>query len=75
VVNIADALFIAQYLAGSRPACTAIVDTACLHSVNAASVRQDGNADRITIADAQFITQYLAGLRDEYYNLVPPAKR
>jgi hypothetical protein len=43
--------------------------------VNAASVRQDGNADRITIADAQFITQYLAGLRDEYYNLVPPAKR
>jgi len=67
-VNIADAMFIAQYLAGSREACTAEVTTSCLHSVNAASVQQDGAFDRITLEDAQFIAQYLLGLRDDFYS-------
>lgn len=70
-INIADALFIVQYLVGSRDACTAVVDTTCLHSVNAASVRHDGDFDKKTIADALFIAQYLVGLRDENYNLNP----
>ena len=67
-VNIADALFIAQYLVGLRPACTGVVDTTCLHSANAASVRHDGDFDEKTIADALFIAQGLVGLRDEFYN-------
>ena len=71
VINIADALFIAQYLVGLRPACTDVVGTTCLHSVNAASVRQDGTFDRKTIADALFIAQYMVGLRDGFYDLVP----
>jgi hypothetical protein len=71
VTDIADALFIAEYLAGSLPACTSIEDTACLHSVNAASVRQDGAFDQKTIADALFIAQHRAGLRDEFYRLGP----
>jgi hypothetical protein len=70
-VTIDDALFIAEYLVGSREACTTVVDTTCPHSVNAASVRQDGAFDQITIADALYIAQHLAGLRDEFYNLVP----
>ncbi|MDA1219778.1 MAG: hypothetical protein O2909_10095, partial [Chloroflexi bacterium] len=70
-VTIADALFIAQYLVGSRPACTTVVDLTCLHSVNAASVRQDGAFDRKSIADALFIAQYRVGLRDEFYDLMP----
>ena len=70
-INIADALFIAQYLVGLRDACTAALDTTCLHLVNAASVRQDGAFDKTTIADALFIDQYLVGLRDEFYNVAP----
>jgi hypothetical protein len=70
VVDISDVLFIAQYLAGVRAACTATTDNTCLHSVNAASVEQDEAFDRKTIADALFIAQYLAGLRDEFFNLV-----
>ena len=69
VINIADALFIAQYLVGLRPVCTDVVDNSCLHSVNTASVRQDAAFDEKTIADALFIAQYLVGLRDEIYNL------
>jgi hypothetical protein len=71
VVDIADAQFIAQYLVGSLPACTTGVDTGCLHSVNAASVMPDGNADGKTIADALLIAQQTMGLRDDYYNLLP----
>jgi hypothetical protein len=71
VINIEDALFIAQYLAGSRSACGAAVGTNCLHSVNAASVQQDGSFDQINIGDALVIAQYLTGLRDEFYNPVP----
>ncbi len=70
-VSIADALFIAQNLVGLRPACTDVVDNSCLHSVNAASVRQDGGFDRLTIADALIIAQYLVELRDEFYNPRP----
>ncbi|MEM2261727.1 MAG: CARDB domain-containing protein, partial [Ignisphaera sp.] len=62
-VNIADAMFIAQYLAGNRPASD-------LNLLNAASVKHDDeNGDKVSIADAMFIAQYLAGLRDEYMNL------
>jgi hypothetical protein len=70
-VTIEDAWYIAEYLVGSREACTTVVDTTCLHSVNAASVQQDGSFDLITIADALAIAQYLTGLRDEFYNLIP----
>ena len=62
-VTIADAMFIAQYLAGNRLASD-------LNLLNAASVKQDGSdGDKVSIADAMFIAQYLAGLRDEYFNL------
>ena len=70
-MSIADALFIAQNLVGLRPACTDVVDNNCLHSVNAASVRQDGVFDENSIADALFIAQYLVRLRDEFYNPAP----
>jgi hypothetical protein len=63
-VSIADAMFITQYLAGSRPRTD-------LNLLNAASVKQDGeNGDKVTIADAMLIAQYLAGLRDEGFNLI-----
>ena len=71
VINIADALLIAQYLVGSLPACTTIVDNTCVHSVNSDSVRHDRAFDRKTIADAIFLAQFLAGMRDENYNLGP----
>ena len=62
-VSIADAMFIAQFLAGNRPASD-------LNLLNAASVKHDSDrGDKVTIADAMFIAQYLAGLRDEYMNL------
>jgi hypothetical protein len=70
-VNMADARSIAQYLVGSRLACTTEVDVECLHSVNAASVKPDGEADGKSAADALLIAQQLVGLRDEYYNLAP----
>lgn len=62
-VNIADAMFIAQYLAGNRP-------LSQLNPLNAASVKHDsGGKDAITIADAMFIAQYLAGLRNSLFEL------
>ncbi|HEU0020572.1 MAG TPA: IPT/TIG domain-containing protein [Dehalococcoidia bacterium] len=73
VVDISDVLFIAQYLAGVRAACTATIDNTCLHSVNAASVHQDGAFDQTTIADAMFTAQYLVGSTDEFFNLAPSA--
>jgi hypothetical protein len=45
-INLADPVLIGQYLAGLRPACTNDIDNNCLHSVNAASVRQDGAFDK-----------------------------
>jgi hypothetical protein len=71
VIDIADAMFIAQYLVGSRSACTREGDGTCVHLVNAASVHQDGGIDQPTIDDALYITQYLAGLRDESYDPLP----
>jgi hypothetical protein len=47
-----------------------VIDTNCLHEVNTASVRQDGEFDKTTVADGLFIAQYLAGLRDMHYNPV-----
>ena len=56
-VSVADAMFIAQYLAGNRPASD-------LNLLNAASVKHDdAEGDKISIADAMFIVQYLAGIR------------
>jgi hypothetical protein len=72
VINILDAMFISQYLIGSRTNCTTEVNTDCLHAVNAASVHPNGSVDRNTIADALFIAQYLVGLRDESYDLKTP---
>lgn len=71
VIDITDALFIAQHLVGLRKDCTNVGDTTCLHTVNAASVRPDDAVDENTIADALFIAQYLVGLRDEFYNPLP----
>jgi len=69
VVNISDALFIAQYLAGIRQLGS---DTDSLHAVNAASAKSDGMVgDQVTIADSLYIAQMLAGLRDDCYNTVP----
>ena len=62
-VNIVDAMFIAQYLAGNRPASQ-------LNLLNAASVKHDQNSDKINIADAMFIAQYLVGLRDSNFNII-----
>jgi hypothetical protein len=74
-INVADTLFIAEYLAGSRPACDANnIDTNCLHPVNAASVLPGGATDQTTVADALLIVQYLAGQRDEFYDLTPQVK-
>jgi hypothetical protein len=70
-ITIGDASYIAQYLARLRHACAAEVHLDCLHSVNAASVRQDGDFDQKTIADALFIAQQLVGQRDEFYDLIP----
>jgi hypothetical protein len=67
-ITISDALYIAQYLAGLRPACTTEVNLNCLHSVNSASVRQDGVFDENTMSDARYIAQQLVGLRDEFYD-------
>ena len=64
IVNIADALFIAQYLAGLRPECTTEVNPTCLHSLNAANWQHDGGFDQVTIADAGSIAQHLLGLED-----------
>ena len=64
-VNIFDALFIAQCLAGLRE--YGMATTEC-HPSNAASVRHDGAAgDRVNIFDALFIAQYLAGLKDDKF--------
>jgi hypothetical protein len=55
-VSIADAMTIAQYLVGSRPASD-------LNLLNAASIRQDGQTgDNVTIADAMVLAQWLVGL-------------
>ncbi len=80
VINITDALFIAQNLAQLK----ALGDDSAngtgtgsshtlAHPLNAASVRYDDavyGGERITIQDAMFIAQMLVGLRDASYNLI-----
>lgn len=59
-VSIADAMFMAQYLAGNRPGSD-------LNLLNAASVKQDGTeGDKVSIADAMIVGQYLAGSRNDF---------
>jgi hypothetical protein len=67
-VNIADALFIAQFLVGTRGLGE---DTTKVHAINAASVKHDGPFDTITIADVLYIAQMLVGLRDQCFTLLP----
>lgn len=67
-VNIADALFIAQYLVGLRDLGDGIDK---VNPVNAAAVKHDGGCDVINISDVLFICQYLVGQRDCYFELVP----
>lgn len=67
-VNISDALFIAQYLVGSRSLGPGV---GLVHPVNAASVMHDGSGDEINISDVLYICQYLAEVRDEYFVMTP----
>jgi hypothetical protein len=61
IVNIVDAMFIAQNIVGLR-------DLSTLNAQNAASVRPDGIlGDRLDIIDAMFIAQYIVGLRNSYF--------
>jgi len=65
LVNIADAMFGAQYLVGLRP-----IEE--IHAVNMASVHQDGeDGDILNIIDCMYIAQYVVGLRDCYFEMVP----
>lgn len=67
-VNITDALFIAQYLAGLRGLGET---TALVNPINSATPRNDSaTASLINITDALIIAQMLAGLRDSSYNFV-----
>jgi len=66
-VDISDALFIAQYLAGSRDLGDGLDK---VQAVNAGSVRHDDGFDEINISDVLFICQYLAEVRDGNMNLI-----
>jgi hypothetical protein len=61
VVNIVDAMFIAQYTVSLRT-------LGDLEPLNAASVRHDVGGDIINIVDAMFIAQYTVMLRDAFFN-------
>jgi hypothetical protein len=62
VVNIVDALAIAQYRAG-------IIPLSSLNALNAASVVHDGaSGDIINIIDALAIAQYRAGILNSSFN-------
>ncbi len=61
IVNIFDAMFIAQYIVGQR-------SLGELRSLNAASVNFGGlNGDELNIFDAMFIAQYVVGNRNDYF--------
>ncbi len=61
IIDIIDAMFIAQYVVGAR-------NPDEINIVNAASVRHDGIAgDKLDILDAMFIAQYVVGARDNYF--------
>lgn len=66
VVNAADTLFIAQYIAGNRQVGDG---TGLVHPINAASVKQDVGGDKITVADALLIAQMIVGIRNSCYLL------
>ncbi len=68
-VNIVDALFIAQYLAGAR---TLGEGSGQIWAVNAATPKNDSDIQGsvIDIIDALYIAQMLAGLRDGFYNMI-----
>ncbi len=75
-VTIADALFIAQYLAGLRGLGEGAYEgnTEYVAPLNAASVRHDYSAssvpgDATTIVDALYIAQMLATMRDANYEV------
>jgi len=68
IISIADALYIAQYLAGMRDLGEGLDK---VHPVNAASVKWDSDIDMVNIADVLYICQYLVGLRGPYMNPVP----
>jgi hypothetical protein len=65
-VNIADALFVAQYLALLRDIGQ---DVTTVHAINAASAKGDAGGNKVNIADALFVAQVLALLRDDCYTL------
>ncbi len=61
IVNIFDAMFIAQYIVGQR-------NLGELRPLNAASVNFGGlNGDELNIFDAMFIAQYVVGSRNDYF--------
>ena len=64
-VKIGDALFICQYLVGSRDIGEGLDK---VEPVNAASVKHNGDFDKIGIGDALYIAQYKVGLRDANFN-------
>ena len=70
VINIADALFGAQKLAGLKAIDPVGGDAALVHPVNLAVVKHDSQGDKINIADVLFITQKLVDLRDDCFDLV-----
>ena len=59
-VNIRDAIYIMQYLAGVRDIGHGLDK---VHPVNAASVKHDGKCDVINLSDAIYIIQYVLGWR------------
>jgi hypothetical protein len=61
VVNIFDAMFIAQYIVGQR-------SVGEIRPLNAASVNFGGsNGDELNIFDAMFVAQYIVGTRNDYF--------
>jgi hypothetical protein len=63
IINIVDAMVIAQYTVGIRTLNE-------INGVNAASVKQDATGDVLNILDAMFIAQYTVGLRDSKFELL-----
>ncbi len=66
-INITDALFIAQNLAGLRSLGGDLTQT---HAVNGASAKLEHllTGEKLNITDALFVAQKLAGLRDDSFN-------
>jgi hypothetical protein len=60
VVDVFDAMFIAQYIVGNRT-----IDT--IRPVNAACVKHDTGGDRIDVFDAMFIAQMIVGIRNSRF--------